>query len=252
MPDVAAVVDTGLHKVARYDADRAIDSLESERISRDSADQRAGRAARLGPGVAVRLWDAARRLRPHREPEIAPDRSRPAVVLDVIAWGGDPRTLDWFEPPRADALDRGHRAASRLGAISTTGGLTPLGRRMRSLTDPPAARATSCSPRGGTRAAALGCAHAVGAPLPAARAAATTCDLLAAVDAERDLPPHVLRVAEDLMRSLERFCSVRLQPDQNGSGTGTGPPEGGRYERSHGPGTRTGPPEGGHHERFRQ
>jgi ATP-dependent helicase HrpB len=52
VPGVTAVVDTGMHKVARYDPDRAIDSLESERISLDSADQRAGRAARLGAGIA--------------------------------------------------------------------------------------------------------------------------------------------------------------------------------------------------------
>ena len=54
VPGVRAVVDTGLHKVARYDPDRAIDSLETQRIATDSADQRAGRAARLGPGVALR------------------------------------------------------------------------------------------------------------------------------------------------------------------------------------------------------
>ena len=70
VPGVAAVVDSGLHKVARYDAERAIDSLEVERITADSADQRAGRAARLGPGSVRRLWDARDRLRPHREPEI--------------------------------------------------------------------------------------------------------------------------------------------------------------------------------------
>ena len=64
VPGVDAVVDTGLHKVARYDAARAIDALEIERISQASADQRAGRAGRLGPGRACRLWDARDRLRP--------------------------------------------------------------------------------------------------------------------------------------------------------------------------------------------
>ena len=71
VPDVTAVVDTGVHKVARYDPARAIDSLEVERISIDSADQRAGRAGRTSPGAVVRLWDSRDRLRPHREPEIA-------------------------------------------------------------------------------------------------------------------------------------------------------------------------------------
>ena len=70
VPGVTAVVDSGLHKVARYDADRGIDSLEIERITADAADQRAGRAGRTAPGVVRRLWDARDRLRPHREPEI--------------------------------------------------------------------------------------------------------------------------------------------------------------------------------------
>ena len=88
VPDVSAVVDAGLHKVARYDPDRAIDALETERIPQDSAEQRAGRAGRLGPGHVFRLWNAADRLRPHGEPEIHRiDLSGP--VLDVIAWGGD-------------------------------------------------------------------------------------------------------------------------------------------------------------------
>ena len=63
VPDVTCVIDTGLHKVARYDADRGIDSLETERISEDSAAQRAGRAGRVQAGIAVRLWDARDRLR---------------------------------------------------------------------------------------------------------------------------------------------------------------------------------------------
>src|SRR5262249_23763292 len=58
VPGVTAVVDSGLHKVARHDADRGIDSLETERISADAAEQRAGRAGRLAPGVVRRLWDA--------------------------------------------------------------------------------------------------------------------------------------------------------------------------------------------------
>ena len=104
VPGVTAVVDGGLQKVARYDAERGFDSLETERITMDAADQRAGRAGRLAPGVVRRLWDARDRLRPHREPEIHRiDLS--GAALDVIAWGGDPRTLEWFERPREDAID---------------------------------------------------------------------------------------------------------------------------------------------------
>ena len=197
VPGVTAVVDTGAHKVARYDPDRAIDSLESERISLDSADQRAGRAARLGPGIAWRLWHPAAKLRPHREPDIHRiDLSGP--LLDVLAWGGDPRTLDWFDPPAADALTAGMDLLQRLGALDASG-LTPLGRRMHRLPiHPRLARILIAA--GGTRAAALGCALLSERHFLAPRAATTDCDLLSGIERERELPPHVLRVADDLMR----------------------------------------------------
>ncbi len=117
VPGVTAVVDSGLHKVARYDADRGIDSLETERITADAADQRAGRAGRVAPGVVRRLWDARDRLRPHREPEIhRVDLAGPA--LDVVAWGGDPRTLEWFDPPREDRLESALTLLARLGLVN--------------------------------------------------------------------------------------------------------------------------------------
>src|SRR4029450_9071207 len=71
VPGVDAVVDTGFHKVARYDAVRGIDTLTLERTPRDSADQRAGRAARTGPGLVRRLWDARQRLQVHRQPDVS-------------------------------------------------------------------------------------------------------------------------------------------------------------------------------------
>jgi ATP-dependent helicase HrpB len=116
VPGVTAVVDSGLHKVARYDADRGIDSLETERITADAADQRAGRAGRIAPGVVRRLWGARDRLRPHREPEIH-RIDLASTALDVIAWGGDPRTLEWFEPPREEALAAALALLARLGLI---------------------------------------------------------------------------------------------------------------------------------------
>ena len=197
---VTAVIDTGVHKVARYDPDRAIDSLETERISRDSADQRAGRAARLGPGMVRRLWPEADRLRPHREPDIhRVDLSGP--LLDVMAWGGDPRTLEWFDPPPADALAGGLDLLTRLGAIDGVA-LTPLGRRMHRLPlHPRLARIFLAA--GGSRAAALACALLSERHFLAPRSATTTSDLLSAIEHERELPAHVTRVAADLQRLAE-------------------------------------------------
>ena len=103
---VTTVLDTGVHKVMRFDPETAVDHLVVERISRDSADQRAGRAGRMAPGRVIRLWDARDILRPHREPEIRRvDLAAP--LLDIIVWGGDPRTFQWFERPPEERIESG-------------------------------------------------------------------------------------------------------------------------------------------------
>ncbi len=128
---VDTVVDSGWHKVLRYDAERGIDRLEAERIPADSAEQRAGRAGRTGPGRALRLWDARDRLRPHREPEVMRiDLAGP--LLDVIAWGGDPVAFEWFEAPPEDRVRPALELLGLLGAVDGRR-LTPLGQTLRRL-----------------------------------------------------------------------------------------------------------------------
>lgn len=132
VPDVSAVVDSGLQKVARYDDERAVDSLATERITMDSADQRAGRAARLGPGFVRRLWDARDRLRPHREPEI--DRVDLAgPLLSILAWGGSPDTFGWFDRPSPSRIAAAQSLLERLGA-ARHGQITDVGRQLQRLT----------------------------------------------------------------------------------------------------------------------
>jgi len=132
VPGVTAVVDTGLVKVARYDAERGIDSLTLERVTNDSADQRAGRAARQGSGIVRRLWDARARLRTHREPEIARvDLAGP--VLDVLAWGASPLSFEWFEPPSDDRVQAALRLLERLGAIDKEAHISTLGRQLQRI-----------------------------------------------------------------------------------------------------------------------
>jgi ATP-dependent helicase HrpB len=131
VPGVSAVVDAGVHKVARYNADRAVDSLVTERITLDSADQRAGRAARLGPGIAIRLWDARDKLRPYREAEIHRiDLS--GVILSIAAYGSSPDQFEWFDRPNDDRLAAAIALLERLGALEH-GRITPLGRQMQAL-----------------------------------------------------------------------------------------------------------------------
>ncbi|HEY8181452.1 MAG TPA: ATP-dependent helicase C-terminal domain-containing protein [Thermoanaerobaculia bacterium] len=113
---VNTVIDTGLHKVLRFDPETAIDHLVLERISRDSADQRAGRAGRTAPGRAVRLWDERDILRPHREPEVR-RVDLASAVLDIIGWGGDPKTFEWFERPPEERLDAAIALLAQLGDL---------------------------------------------------------------------------------------------------------------------------------------
>ncbi len=190
VPGVTAVVDTGLQKVARYDADRGIDSLETERVAADAADQRAGRAGREAPGVVRRLWDARDRLRPHREPDVARvDLAGPA--LDVFAWGGDPRTLDWFEAPPAGSLDRAIALLERLGLVQG-GKLTSHGEQVRRLPLHPRLGRMLVAARG-AREIARACAVLSERHLLPTHAPTTTSDLLSALDRWEAMPPHVQR-----------------------------------------------------------
>ncbi|MBV9068629.1 MAG: ATP-dependent RNA helicase [Acidobacteria bacterium] len=103
---VTDVIDSGVHKVLRFDPETAVDHLVVERIPLDSAEQRAGRAGRTRAGRAVRLWDARDILRPHREPDVRRVDLAPPL-LDIRSWGGDPRTFSWFERPPDDRIEAG-------------------------------------------------------------------------------------------------------------------------------------------------
>lgn len=193
---VTRVVDSGWQRVARFDSARGFDALELERVSRDAADQRAGRAGRTGPGVAVRLWDARDALRPHREPEIARvDLCGPA--LDLLAWGADPRAFAWYEPPPVAALERALRTLERLGAVAA-GRVTALGERMRRLPLPPRlARVlveTGADPRAAAACALLSERHGLRPD-----GTATDSDVLLLADRLRSAP-GVARTASELLR----------------------------------------------------
>ena len=206
VPGVTAVVDTGLHKIARHDPARGIDSLETERITADAADQRAGRAGRVEAGRVRRLWDARDRLRPHREPEIL-RVDLAATALDVIGWGGDPRTLEWFEAPAPEAVDAALALLARLGAVEWAPGtsprLTALGGTLGRLPlHPRLGRILVAA--GGAPEAALACALLSERHFLPPRTAVTSSDVLSAIDDPRRLPPHVTAVAAEIARVAAR------------------------------------------------
>ncbi len=135
---VRAVVDSGLARQLRYDPASGLDRLETLRIARSAADQRAGRAGREGPGLCLRLWTAADdlALRPFELPEVR-RVDLAGAVLEIAAWGvPDPRAFPWFEPPEPARLERALAELTDLGALAPTG-ITPLGRRLAALPLPP-------------------------------------------------------------------------------------------------------------------
>lgn len=132
---VTAVVDSGLARVMRYDPSIGLDRLELERISRASADQRAGRAGRTAPGVCWRLWSEGeqRSLDEEDEPEIR-RVDLASAALQLYSWGeSDLKQFGWFEPPVEAALARADMLLHRLGAVDSRGATTALGRRMATM-----------------------------------------------------------------------------------------------------------------------
>ena len=132
---VRAVVDAGLMRVPRFSPRTGMTRLETVRVTRASADQRRGRAGRLGPGVCYRLWtreeDAA--LVPHGVPEILEADLAP-LALELAAWGvADPAELPWLDPPPAAAFAQARELLAELGALDAGGALTPHGREMAGL-----------------------------------------------------------------------------------------------------------------------
>ena len=128
---VRVVIDSGLARIARFDPRRGINTLFIEKISRASAEQRAGRAGRTAPGHCLRLWTESEHL--ERAPQELPEVKRldlAEVVLTLKASGiENVAGFRWLEPPDPKALENAEQLLTDLGAIAAEK-LTSLGRRM--------------------------------------------------------------------------------------------------------------------------
>ncbi|MEO5376096.1 MAG: ATP-dependent helicase HrpB, partial [Alphaproteobacteria bacterium] len=132
---VRVVVDGGLMRVARFSPRTGMTRLETVRVSRAAADQRRGRAGRLGPGVCWRLWAEAAHagLPAHATPEILEADLAP-LALDLAQWGAaDAQGLAWLDPPPPAALAQARDLLGRLGALDATGRITAHGHAMAGL-----------------------------------------------------------------------------------------------------------------------
>jgi ATP-dependent helicase HrpB len=132
---VRTVIDSGLARISSYEPRRAINTLLIKKISRASAEQRAGRAGRTAPGRAFRLWsqaDHAKRAE-FEAPEVHRVDLAEAVLLLKSAGVSEIRDFRWFDAPKEDALVRAEHLLHDLGALDAAGFLTNEGAKMASL-----------------------------------------------------------------------------------------------------------------------
>ena len=131
---VRVVVDSGLMRVPRFDPGSGMSRLETLRVTRDSADQRRGRAGRLAPGVCYRLWTEGedRGLVPQRTPEILEADLAP-LAMDLAAWGAQPHELKWLDPPPEAAYAQARELLAELELLDPDEGLTGTGRQVAGL-----------------------------------------------------------------------------------------------------------------------
>ena len=129
---VRSVVDGGLARVARHDLGAGANRLLTERISKASADQRAGRAGRLSAGVCYRMWSSEQqgRMAAHDTPEMqSVDLTR--FALELAAWGhATPDSLRLLDAPPAIAWNAARALLADLGAVDAAGRLTAHGRAL--------------------------------------------------------------------------------------------------------------------------
>ncbi len=136
---IRVVVDSGLARRPRYDRAAGMTRLVTERASQAAVTQRAGRAARQGPGTAYRLWEAAATAGlPRFDPPEILEADLSALTLDCALWGvADPRDLAWLDPPPQAAVQEARARLATLDALDADGRPTAHGKAIARLPLPP-------------------------------------------------------------------------------------------------------------------
>jgi len=226
---VTVVVDSGLVRRARFDPVTGMSRLETLRIARDSADQRAGRAGRVAPGVCYRLWSegAQQSLAAFTPPEILETDLAP-MALELARWGSnDVSQLDWLDEPPVAMLAQARELLQRLGALDARGRISVTGRVMAQLPVHPrlsgmliAARAFNAVPLAAELAALLSerdlLRRGASERDPDLRTRLTILRRqFNAADADRGALQRVRRSAEQLSRGVELLDCSAVQPRRN-------------------------------------
>lgn len=203
LPRIRAVIDAGWAKVMRTDPQLGQDRLETLRISLASAEQRAGRAGRVGPGDCFRLWTEGEhsQLRHFETPEVHRVGLSQAVLWLADAGIRNPEQFAWFEAPRKSMLDFSKQELTRLQLIDETGAILPKGRLALRIPLPPrlanlviAAHHRGCGESGARFAAWLDQAKDI--DLQGVES------LESVVRRLETLPQHLQRVAQQIVQAL--------------------------------------------------
>ncbi len=132
---VRVVIDAGLQRRSRFDPNSGMNRLVTDRVSKASAEQRAGRAGRLEPGMCYRLWSAGEQqaMAAFAAPEIT-EADLASMVLELAQWGTrDPEQLTWLDPPPEAHWNQARDLLQWLQALDASGAITDHGRAMLEL-----------------------------------------------------------------------------------------------------------------------
>lgn len=215
---VESVVDCGRARVSRFSPDTGMSHLETVPLTRDRADQRRGRAGRLGPGFCLRLWgeDEDRRLAPTAPPEILQADLAP-VALAAADWGSsDPASLPWPTPPPRAAWEQALALLRALGALDAKNAITPHGRELARLgAHPRLAHMMLAAASAGPDALREACllAAALSENLPASARPSSNAEHLVG-DLQRGdgaIPPAARARIKELARAWERQLSAEVE-----------------------------------------
>ena len=234
---IRIVIDGGLARGPRFDPSSGMTRLVTTRVSQAAAAQRAGRAGRLEPGIAYRLWPEREQaqLPPYAPPEIREADLAPLLLTLAASGNSDPGALSWLDPPPAAALAQARTLLIELAALDDAGRITKEGEAIAALPLHPrlAHMALTAKARGQGR---LACAIAallmerdIIRAAPQARDAdlRLRIELISERNAARDLPPGLsldrggLQRTRDAARQIERQVHVKgdesIDPAETGS-----------------------------------
>ena len=207
---IVQVVDGGLARASRFDPRTGMTRLETQRVTQAAADQRAGRAGRVAPGLCWRLWPEAahKALAARPEPEIATADLAP-LALELAVWGcADPAALKLLDPPNEAAFTTARRLLAELGALDEAGRTTAHGRRMAALGLAPRLAHMVLAAEAGD--GALACA--VAAVVSERDLGGRDADLRSRVELiEAPSPNEAARRARDIARRLARQARIPWQ-----------------------------------------